>query len=145
MPDDMHMNYLVRLRNMAEGMPIRFHVNIGEEELDAILSGSEFYWHATGIGENIKINPERFEHFGISIVEAMRYGCVPIVPGYAGPLEILGEELKGLTFKDSKQFQEINKKLFDDENLVKFYKNKIIEKYNEFSYDRFVDEVKKII
>ena len=145
MPDEMHMNHLAYLQNMAKGMPIRFHINVSEEELEGILSKSEFYWHATGMGENIKINPEKFEHFGISIVEAMRYGCIPIVPGYGGPLEILGEELVDLTFKNTNQFQEINKKLFNDEQLVQLYRNKVVEKYNEFSYDRFVNEINKII
>ena len=145
MPDEMHMNHLTHLQNMAKGMPIRFHVNIDEEDVKKILSESEFYWHATGINENIKINPERFEHFGISIVEAMRYGCIPIVPGYGGPLEILGDELIDLTFKNSNQFQEINKKLFNDEKLVNFYRDKVMEKYDEFSYDNFVSKCKKFI
>ena len=62
-----HLDYLERLRGMAEpGM--RFHVNAGERELDALLGGARAYLHT------------RPESFGIAVVEAVAAGCVPVVP-----------------------------------------------------------------
>ena len=40
-------------------------------------------------GEDAERHPERFEHFGISVVEAMAAGAVPLVFGAAGPGEIV--------------------------------------------------------
>ena len=46
------------------------------------------FWHATGLGEDTDTHPERLEHFGISTVEAMSAGAVPVVIGRAGQLEL---------------------------------------------------------
>ena len=43
------------------------------------------FWHAAGLGEDPTTNPDRFEHFGISVVEAMSAGAVPMVYEHGGP------------------------------------------------------------
>ena len=55
-----------------------------------LLSETQFYWHATGLGI-ADSEPHKKEHFGISIVEAYLHGALPIAIGAGGPLEILRE------------------------------------------------------
>ena len=65
--EQFQLDCLERLRGMA-GPGMRFHVNAGEDELDALLGGARAYLHA------------RPESFGIAVVEAIAAGCVPVVP-----------------------------------------------------------------
>jgi glycosyltransferase involved in cell wall biosynthesis len=54
------------------------------------------YWHATGLGENEVDHPERFEHFGITTVEAMAAGSVPLVLRAGGLPEIVRSSVDGV-------------------------------------------------
>ena len=47
------------------------------------------YWHAQGYGEDADADPKTQEHFGITTVEAMSAGCVPVVYATAGPREVV--------------------------------------------------------
>jgi Protein of unknown function (DUF5672)/Glycosyl transferases group 1 len=68
--------YATNLTRLAQGLPIIFHYSVKREELQATLARSHFVWHLTGIdAEN---DPASNEHFGISLVEAMSVGAVPI-------------------------------------------------------------------
>ena len=68
--------------------------------LDELLDTSSIYWHGAGIGENLRDHPERFEHFGISVVEAMSAGLVPVVFGAAGPAEVIEDGRSGVLVDD---------------------------------------------
>jgi len=57
--------------------------------LKRVLSESMFYLH-TMVGE----------HFGISIVEAMASGCIPIVPSYGGPSEFVIHGKNGIIYSN---------------------------------------------
>lgn len=64
------------LTKLSKGLPIVFHLSVSREELRETLAKSHFIWHLTGIdAEN---DPASNEHFGISLVEAMSVGAIPI-------------------------------------------------------------------
>lgn len=77
------------LRALAKNSPVEILPNCPQETKDQILSQAQFYWHATGMGQDPRKNPEKVEHFGIAIVEAMSAGCVPVVTNAGGPVEII--------------------------------------------------------
>lgn len=71
----------------AKGQPnIHFHTNLSNQELSNILYSSCFYVHAGGLKSK---GPEHCEHFGLSIIEAMAHGCIPIVFNRGGIFDIL--------------------------------------------------------
>jgi glycosyltransferase involved in cell wall biosynthesis len=72
-----------------ETYPIEFLINPGNNELWQAYKKASIYWHAAGYGENITDNPDRAEHFGISTVEAMGTGAVPVVINAGGQTEIV--------------------------------------------------------
>jgi glycosyltransferase involved in cell wall biosynthesis len=88
MPEARHQRYLAECRRLAQGLPVRFHVDAPAGELAELLETASIYWHATGYGERA---PIRFEHFGISIVEAMAGGCVPIIIGKGAAAELVAD------------------------------------------------------
>jgi len=86
-PEALH--YLDDLRKRAHDLPVVFHVDAPIEEARRLYGESSLYWHATGHGVDEEATPQFLEHFGMSIVEAMAAGAVPIVVGKGGPLEIV--------------------------------------------------------
>ena len=69
----------------ADGLPVVLHVDARGAELDALYRRAAVYWHATGLGEDLDADPVRAEHFGITTVEAMSAGAVPVVIGRRWP------------------------------------------------------------
>jgi glycosyltransferase involved in cell wall biosynthesis len=89
--------YLAEVKRRAGGdRRIHLHVNCGYDVLRDLYAQSRFFWHATGLGENETEHPERFEHFGLTTVEAMAAGCVPIVLRAGGQTEIIRPGLDGV-------------------------------------------------
>lgn len=87
-------SYLEEVKAKAKGLPIEFYHDVTRQDLEKWMARASIYWHATGFEVNAVEHPERVEHFGISTAEAMMAGCVPIVHGKGGQLEVLGEELR---------------------------------------------------
>lgn len=85
---------LAGLERRAEGAPIQILPNRPYSELKRLYSSASIYWHAQGYGEDATARPETQEHFGITTVEAMSAGCIPVVIDTAGPREV-SEEVDG--------------------------------------------------
>lgn len=92
--------YLDRVRSAAAGLPVDLHVDAARREVEQLYGAASLYWHATGLGEDPTRHPHRFEHFGITTVEAMSAGAVPIVFDHAGPREVVEDGVSGLVFRD---------------------------------------------
>jgi len=91
-----HRLHLQGLRDLAEGLPVQFHVDIERSALEALYRRCKVYLHAGGWDVNIKFQPEAVEHFGITILEAMSAGCVPIAYAAGGPTEIIQHGVNGI-------------------------------------------------
>jgi glycosyltransferase involved in cell wall biosynthesis len=88
------------LAQRAEGLPVRFHFNAKFEELRDLYQQAAIYWHATGAGTDALEHPELQEHFGITTVEAMSAGAVPIVIASGGQTEIVTHGVDGMCWND---------------------------------------------
>lgn len=87
--------YIAALQEQAAGQPVHFHVDAGHAELRELQKTSSLFWHATGYGEDQTLEPEKLEHFGMSTVEAMTHGCVPLVHACGGQPEIVEGGVSG--------------------------------------------------
>ncbi len=108
-----HEKYFQRVLEEAKGLPIYFHGNASNYELYEMLSNASIYWHATGYGEDLKNNPIASEHFGITTVEAMAAGCVPVVFAAGGQEEIVNDT-NGYTWTNIRELVAITKSLVTD-------------------------------
>ncbi|WP_166653654.1 glycosyltransferase [Paraburkholderia flava] len=97
-PESLHMDYLNRLQQMAEGLPVKFHVNVAGDDLAVLYRDAALYWHGAGLESDLLDHPETAEHFGISIVEAMFAGCVPLSFNSGGPREIITDGVDGFLY-----------------------------------------------
>src|SRR3989344_3405788 len=132
-------------KKKAVGEPIEFLINKTNDELWDIYSRAKIYWHASGFGENVDEHPELAEHFGISTVEAMGAGAVPVVYSAGGQKEIVENNINGFLWNSLEEFEE--------KTLLLVHENKILEnmakeakmRAADFAGDRFCEEVKKLV
>lgn len=87
--------YVETLKAESRGMPVQILTNLPRHELLGLYEASRIYWHAAGFGIDEQQHPELVEHFGISTVEAMARGCVPVVIDAGGQREIVSHKVNG--------------------------------------------------
>ena len=75
------------------------------------------YWHATGYGFPADDYPARQEHFGITTVEAMSAGAVPVVNGSGGQKEIVTHGVDGLCWDEPTELLSQTRRLVNDADL----------------------------
>lgn len=114
-----HKEYLQEVLAGAEGYPITIHSNIAFKDLVKLYGESAIYWHASGFGEDEEKEPIKFEHFGITTVEAMASGCVPVVIGKGGQPEIVSHGENGYLWLTIDELQSLTFKLIQDPELRK--------------------------
>ena len=117
-PEPAHREYYRMCRDLAEGLPIYFHLDASPAELTSLYERSSIYWHATGLGEDVTREPHKAEHFGISIVEAMSAGCIPVVYGVGGPTEIVEDNISGFVFNDAAELIELTSRVLADNDSM---------------------------
>ena len=103
------------------------------------------FWHAAGMGEDAERHPEKFEHFGITTVEAMASGCIPVVINRGGQSEIIKNGQNGFLFEDWTQLKSITLDICSNpEGYAHIGKNAVLSS-NFFSSENFRKDLLKII
>lgn len=117
MPGDEHERYLRKVTAAAAGYPIQIHADMPFPELVKLYGESAIYWHASGFGEDENREPGKFEHFGITTVEAMAAGCVPVVIGKGGQPEIVQSGVSGFLWDTTDELKAFTRQLMIDNQL----------------------------
>ncbi|MDP2585287.1 MAG: glycosyltransferase [Candidatus Levybacteria bacterium] len=136
---------LNKLRAISEGYPIELIANIPNQKLWEYYSKAKIYWHATGYGEDLQKYPEKAEHFGITTVEAMGSGCVPVVFNAGGQKEIVEDNKNGYLCNNMEDFIFKTNVLIKDENLLEKMSIASKKRSDIFSGDRFCNDLRKIL
>ncbi len=118
-PEQQHQEYLRKCLLSAQGYPIEIHTDITFKKLIDLYSKAKIFWHAAGMYENENIHPDKFEHFGITTVEAMASGCVPVVIGVAGQKEIVTHLQNGMLWNSEHELEKFTLQLIRDEQLCR--------------------------
>ncbi|MBY6203106.1 glycosyltransferase [Maritalea mobilis] len=94
------LEYFDLVAELAEGANVELWPNASFDDLTDAYRDAALYWHATGFGKDATRNPDELEHFGISTVEAMSAGCIPVVLDAAGQTEIVHDQRFGSRFRN---------------------------------------------
>ncbi|MBI5465536.1 glycosyltransferase family 4 protein [Candidatus Gottesmanbacteria bacterium] len=138
--------YFDQIEQSVKDVPqISLFPNESFEDLKEHYGQAKIYWHAAGFGVNENINPAGMEHFGISTVEAMAAGCVPIVFDGGGQREIVEHGVDGFLWKREEELIENTLRIVNDEKLRKEIAQKAIEKSKRFSKEKFKKEMGGLI
>ena len=138
-------DYVDQLRKSAEGYPITIFTSPSFNKLKEIYSKAKIFWSASGFGINEMNEPTKVEHFGITIVEAMAAGCVPIIYSAGGHKEIVKDGTNGLLWTKKNELIEKTDKLLTDRKLIGTITKDIKNNSNEYSYGKFKTNIEKII
>lgn len=128
-----------------QGEGITFVISPSFEQLQKLYGKAKVYWHAAGYGEDLQKNPERAEHFGISTVEAMSAGCIPVVFNGGGQKEIIQENENGFLWNTEKELIEKTQQVFNNKSLQSSLVTSAQEKSQKFSEDAFCKNLTDIM
>jgi len=140
-----HAEYLARVQAEARGLPVHFHIDASGRELRELYGRASIYWHAAGLGQSERRHPERLEHFGISTVEAMGAGAVPIVVGMGGQREIVQHDVNGYHFRSLEELIARTHVLASDPALRRRLADAARRRAGEFSTERFAARVRALV
>lgn len=97
-PEPQHREYFLKCQRLAQGLPVHFHVDAPPNTLAMLYASSSIYWHGTGFGADTKREPEKCEHFGLSVVEAMSAGVIPLVVNNGASAIIVQDSWNGYCY-----------------------------------------------
>jgi glycosyltransferase involved in cell wall biosynthesis len=134
-PED--RGYLERVQRASDGAAVVLHVDASGAELDSLYRRAAIYWHATGLEEDLDDDPVRAEHFGITTVEAMSAGAVPVVIDAGGQPEIVRDGVDGLLFHDLDGLVERTRQLLEDPARRARLARSAVERAEGYGLDAF--------
>ncbi|MBN8721789.1 MAG: glycosyltransferase family 4 protein [Acidobacteria bacterium] len=120
--------FISQLIDSAKGYPIFFHFGINFEELHKLYKKASIYWHATGYGVASEQYPNLQEHFGITTVEAMSAGAVPVVINSGGQKNTVHQKKNGFLWDSLEEMLNYTNILINDKQLLQ-----------KLSYQAFLD------
>lgn len=94
------LEYYADVERLVRGYPIKLLPDLPFSDLLEEYGRAAIFWHAAGWGESDRRHPEKLEHFGLTTCEAMSSGCIPVVIGKAGQLEIVVDGKNGFLFRN---------------------------------------------
>ncbi len=143
--DTANREFALAVKRAAVGLPVAVHVNAPGDVVERLLGEASLYWHAAGYGEDEDRHPERFEHFGISVVEAMAAGAVPLVHGRAGPVEIVRPGVDGAHWDTLDELADHTVELVGDDERRATLGSSAVDRAGAFSATRFERAVREAV
>ena len=143
--DKADQEYLQKVRDEAAKVDNVFiHLACSHDELMELYGQAKIFWHGTGYGVDEDKEPEKMEHFGITTVEAMSFGAVPVVINKGGQKETVSGGVNGFRWDTEEECVNNTKKLIEDDNLRKKFAEKSVELANNYSIEKFYDANRRI-
>ncbi len=135
--EEIHQAYYREVEEAVRGYPIYLHPNMPYPGLTSLYAESTIYWHASGYGEDENEHPDRFEHFGITTVEAMAAGCCPVVIANGGQPEIVRQGKNGFLWKSLEELKSYTLRLIQDARLRQAIASQAVLTSSRFGHQRF--------
>jgi glycosyltransferase involved in cell wall biosynthesis len=138
-------NFTDELRKQAKGYPIEIQESPSYSEILELLGISKMFWSAAGYGIDAQTNPEKVEHFGITVVEAMAAKAVPLVINKGGYKEIVNDNVDGFLWSKKSDLYSKAEMLADDNKLLMRISKEAAERAKAFEQEKFIREFSKLI
>ncbi|MBN1940254.1 MAG: glycosyltransferase family 4 protein [Candidatus Aminicenantes bacterium] len=135
--------YLDRLRDMISdsGGAVELKVNIPASDLKALYREASIFWHMCGLHRE---DPGETEHFGMTAVEAMQNGLVPVVYDGGGLPEIVDHGVNGFRVESTAGLLARTLGLLADPDLIAGMGRAAREKAKMFSRTNFEKNARAI-
>jgi len=136
---------VMKLKKDSQGYPIEILTNVSFGELKKIYAKAKIFWHAAGYGIDDEKEPEKVEHFGISVVEAMAAGCIPIVVGKGGIKEIIIPGKDGFLWQTKEELENLTFQLIKKTSLIKKISQSLNKSSKRFSKEVFGKKIYELV
>lgn len=137
--------YLSQLKNQSEDLPVKILEGIPFSKLTDLVGEAKIFWSAAGFGVDELINPQKVEHFGITVVEAMAASCVPIIINKGGYSEIVRHERDGYLWMTIEGLLDYTLEVSKNYKLWKSLSLEAKLRSQKFSYENFEKEIRQIL
>ncbi len=127
---------LKELQKSAVDLNVDFIINPEYSNLIKLFQQAKIYWHASGFEVDESLNPEAVEHFGITTVEAMAAGCVPVVIGKGGQNEII-TPATGFLCDSINDITTATQELIDNPQQLADFSSSVVDRAQFFDVQRF--------
>lgn len=135
--------YLEELKKEAKCFPVEFVENPPFKVVAELYGKAKIFWSAVGYGAKPG-EPEKVEHFGITVVEAMAAGAIPVVYDAGGYKETVENGVNGYRWNKISELITLTEIIINDKEHVKMSKAGA-EKSKKYSYQEFSNELKKYL
>ncbi len=141
LPDANSRKMMAQLTAAAEGLSVFIHPNISYDALRDLYRRASVYWHATGFGQSPDAHPGKQEHFGMTTVEAMSAGAVPVVINSGGQRESVENGNYGFLWNDLAELEHYTNLLAKDPALLASFSERAVKASAKFSRAVFADRM----
>lgn len=129
--------FVSQLIKLAKSKNIQILTNLTRDQLVSLYAKAKIYWHAAGYGVDENNDPALVEHFGISTVEAISAGCIPMVVAKGGQAEIVpNPEFHWLTIEELVEKTIKNSSVKFETEIERYGKDRFIKQITELTHDR---------
>ena len=133
-PGNAYLAALIETADSAPADSVELRVNIPADELKALYREAAVFWHLCGLKQE---DPGQTEHFGMTVVEAMQNGIVPIVYDGGGLPEIVDDGINGFRVRTTAALLERTLVLMRDSEKRRALGRAAEEKSHTFSRSVF--------
>jgi glycosyltransferase involved in cell wall biosynthesis len=122
-------------------LPVELRLNIPLGALKREYARAAVFWHICGLGQS---NPANVEHFGMSTVEAMQNGCLPIVFDGGGQREIVEPGVSGFRVATARELLARTRQAIADPDLRQRIGREARRRGHDFSRAVFARQVRQL-
>lgn len=137
--------YVNKLEKDSKGYPIKIIKSPPFKEIVDLYGKAKIFWSAAGYGIDENKNPKKVEHFGITAVEAMSAGCIPVIYKAGGHKEIVQDGKSGYLWDNTTSLIRLTKKIIINKGIARMILSNANERSNLYTYDIFEEQIKKVI
>lgn len=138
-------DYVKKLQALIDDAKIEVVENPSFNEICNLYGKAKIFWSAVGFGVNEEKEPEKVEHFGISIVEAMSAGAVPIVVDMGGHKETVVDKVNGYRWTKIADLVKLTEIIIKDRELMTRLAKQAVIDSKKYSYERFCEDFVKLL
>jgi glycosyltransferase involved in cell wall biosynthesis len=141
--DPSSRQYLSDVREKSAGHQIEILQDLPAPELLKLYESASLFWHGAGYGRS-KAEPQNAEHFGMTTVEAMSYGAVPLVYADGGQVELVGKP-HGRLWRTVEELVSQTIELVEKPNELEHAAVAAVAAAEKYSFDNFAQRLTSII
>ncbi len=135
------VDYWEKILDYTKGGDVELCPNASWDKVVELYNRAKLFWHCKGFGED---DPYMMEHFGMTTVEAMGAGCVPVVINKGGQSEIVIEG-SGFKWDRIEELVGHSEELAKDESLMARMSEAARQRAVFFYTDAFRERLRDIV